>query len=329
MELRAALWGVLVVFLLANRALATTCDPVHVDNQVGTRTGVFDQGEVEDCYANAASTLIDYWRSSHNPPVGDTNRDHRTFPLACAIDYSTKHKGSSLHSGGSAFDVLMDLKETGSCDPTRSPIQAPSGELGDWLGAQYQTFLDSKGIKRTEEASDDSDCFNPPSLAKIPDLKSVEALIGGPDKTLAELKKIIDAACPPAKRQKVRGYSVVYTPLKQGELSSAVDGIFKKRPAQPISVGICANILEQKSYPPLNYSNGVPSPSKSCEKHELVIVGREKNSDGKCVAILQNSWGTSCHPYDWPCNNGKVTVPMDKLGEQALEVTHLEEEAQK
>ena len=311
-----------------------------------SKIATHDQDGTRTCFADAAAVILDNWRFSQKPPVGDENFDLQTFPLDLAIQNASRHSGSDLHSGGTAAQVLMDAKEHGVCDPSKSMPLSPalSPELDEWLRAQVQHFEKCKEAASLYTASesspsDPSQCPLKAAMSTdlIPDLRPLEVALG-PKNTLDALMRTVDRICPDDKRQPVRGYKVVYQEFKDPkELGAAVDAQFSKpAPLQPMTIGFCANILEPggENYSGVSWSKNHPSAAQNdCEKHEMVIIGEEVGPDGKCRVRAKGSWGGSCNEYSEKvkCEEGSgiVTIDEDDLAKNALESTHLEDEDKK
>lgn len=77
---------------------------------------------------------------------------------------------------------------------------------------------------------------------------------------------------------------------------------------QPVGIGYCANVLQNKRYRALTFSGEVPNSMKEdCWGHSSIIVGKRTRSN-RCQLLLRNTWGTDCN-YDWEClrdKEGKV-----------------------
>jgi hypothetical protein len=73
----------------------------------------------------------------------------------------------------------------------------------------------------------------------------------------------------------------------------------------PIVVNYCSSLLEKGR----DWRS-----SSECRNHSSLVVGYRKK-DGKCQALIRNSWGTDCAMYskEWECKRGQIWVDLDAL----------------
>jgi hypothetical protein len=105
----------------------------------------------------------------------------------------------------------------------------------------------------------------------------------------------------------------------------------------PVGIAYCSGVLLQpkrefiknRVFPlDVDHLNGPKAQenlSRSCKFHASAIIGRERQRDGKCYFLIQNSWGASCSPYNTAnrCENGKVWVEENALSRNILRIIHL------
>ncbi len=72
----------------------------------------------------------------------------------------------------------------------------------------------------------------------------------------------------------------------------------------------------------IGYSSSVlknPAPPPNRGGHMSTIVGRRMRN-GKCEYLLRNSWGRNCGGYIYPCEEGNIWVPKERLKEATGDV---------
>lgn len=65
----------------------------------------------------------------------------------------------------------------------------------------------------------------------------------------------------------------------------------------------------------VTYSSNIlknPAPPPNKQGHISSIIGRRMRA-GKCEYLLRNSWGRGCGGYLYPCEEGNIWVPEDRL----------------
>jgi hypothetical protein len=322
-----------------NTYAADNCAYVRLDDPGKSmeKVPVANQGDFGVCYAVAASELTDAYRFSHSATTGDANFAHLTNFIETGFsdfdEYGT--------SGGSIAGAMEMIKKNGSCDRrvTGDGLDKKNNFLSK-LQISFQVYsqLRSEGFHMREQfvhnlensisctplvLGTSSNRFTPEIVAR---------LIGSDDMRVF-LKNVFDKACENHRQQVnlpklhqpgwFRQHAMASSESVQKQINERLN---QKEPVQPVGIEYCDNIFDDPNYEgnELDILGGVTR--HDCKEHASVIMGRRRNSAGRCEFLIQNSWGNDCEPYSkkWTCDNGRVWVDADAIGKNVTGIEYFE-----
>jgi hypothetical protein len=307
---------------------------------------ILDQKDFSNCYAAAASQMIDAYRFSH----GDKRTDIITSPVALAVSAKSYHEAVFALNieAKTKFGLTLQGADVITSDLQPSRFLLAGYNLKD-LTSKYPD-LEYLNVKYLDEGSLE-DIFirsmQDGGKIRVCDKTTIENILrNGRDLEMIQQmwrdseKNIFNYALS-AQRCAFRSKDFVQTmhaiqasTLKSNlpeYLQTLVDTACAKSSVEtkipPLSN--CANsfkilhhVLSQKNPQPVevhycaNFMREAWKGEK-CVSHFSVITGRRKTATGKCEVLIRNSWGKSCKGYPKPenCENGQYWVDEQTLNE--------------
>ena len=277
-----------------------TCDSYRLDKNgmPGEVLKVKSQGDSGLCYAFSAAYLIDYMKLRNGE-----NIRYESSPLAISVDY----KRSGLLGGlfrGRSLDGGFTCK---AISATSSTIPREVG-ASIFKNRKFKNFTrDGKSIfkkyKKGNLAREEFSIFlgqyfpSSGSIELVSGLRTYKRFIQYVIKSTVRSEISEDLSRVSCSTSKVR---------KKTDFETEIGAEFSKGKA--IGIEYCSRVLYAKS-------NEV----KKCLPHASVLIGqREKN--GVCQVLIQNSWGESCSSYGWDCEKGKIWVDRKSLKKEMLSI---------
>jgi hypothetical protein len=314
---------------------------VRLDGAGGAmeHVSVRDQDDLSDCFAMSAVELTDAWRFSH----GDSNFAFQSSGIV-AGGATQRAAGDAEFTdvGGFIQDVMKVISGKGVCRKDAVLDALNTGDqkkileiLKRWRAVSAEkgkeTWLNSATLKQYGQdfsavyslACSAHDQMVMPELQQLRDiLQTVDAprLISSiVDKPCAKSDNQLHPKLPPLQRINV-GLKTV------AEISGKLSALLSGPKAQPVSVSLCANVLDKdKTF------NGVltdGSERDSCDHHQALIIGKRVNGR-RTQFLLRNSWGTECGTAAsmWGCDGkGSSWVDGDSLSSNVYEIAYFGEE---
>lgn len=322
----------LSIFLpsLSSAAAPLCGTEVRLDRPGGTMYGVKarDQGQVGDCFAQAAST---YMRALQQ----QAGVAHPIEPSATALaaGIAAEKHYNIFAKGGDPCSALAYAKKNGVCpaeavenknnEVNESLVRKfnESSQLGETLKQSYDS-LAHVGSKREPKKS----CLMPnPVLQEIPDRALMSALISESCDVGPVLQKVLQNCKASNLKNPLEGLDLSCRPypdtrqasrqVSANEYTDKLKEILNRPHALPAMIGFCSTILTRGK----NQAGGTSK--DSCGAHAAVVMGY-RECDHKI--LLRNSWGTECDHYpeelqsDCEPGTGNIWVDEKKLGENML-----------
>lgn len=312
---------------------------------------------LRDCHAHAAAGLLDAWRFSHSPPLGDENFKHKTSPLEAAL--ISRVKDSELDrmishlineddtSGGRVCPVVEALQLYGTCDIKKTLDS-------DRRSLQAQEFY-VRNLRLTYDVYHDRLSFLTPEIGQwnaragatyacgvldgvgiprdlLPSVPEIQKYILESDHARDFMAKMAAAQCgqrqPISDQMKcqmkveVISHAGKYRNFLHHQLENAA-------PVQPIAIAFCAQVLHSgpghgevewnKAWKV--FSNG------KCGAHNALVVGRRWNRvKNRCEFLVRDSGGTNCgsHHKEWECDaKGSLWVDDEALSKSIMSTEFL------
>lgn len=291
---------VLIVSLIPMASNAASCDEFRLDSagMPGENLKVKNQGDSGLCYAFTASYLIDFMKIRNGQTLS-----FESSPLAISVDYKRDgllgglFRGRSLN-GGFTCKAIKATEETFSRTVGTKIFEEKKFEEftkeGKILFSKYKKdSLTEKSLSLFL-----SKYFNQVDQIYLEKgLKSYKKFIQSLVKTISRESHEEEATnlrCDSIKIKKKKGFNnQLNNELMQGKA---------------VGVSYCSRVLYAKRLK-----------IKRCGPHASVLIG-QRVKKGICQVLIQNSWGKSCAPYDWDCENGKVWVDKSKLEKEILSI---------
>lgn len=156
-------------------------------------------------------------------------------------------------------------------------------------------------------------------VIKVPRAQSLEGYSGDfLAENMALDAKLSDSSLTEKERQNLgREFQEKFDPKKKTKkLDTQINLLLNSETPTPIGIGYCHESLKTTA-------------ESICQSgHASVIIGRRFISEtGACEFLVRDSYGPNCNDVDgkpkyaWPCENGNVWIPSDKLLRSASSVT--------
>jgi hypothetical protein len=275
-----------------------------------------DQHDLPACYAFTAAQMVDAYRFSH----GDTHYGHQTSGLAAALGTAVHNRQTSI-AGGMICPVVDSIAEAGTCDQ-RSVLSMigiygnmkvlaqlydryratgmPQTALRDWVVDQIISQLRAMGA----------------SGPMVPSRQSVALLLEQSSQTTF-LNGLMSADCPNGHQYtpQIGQCKKLPDPWTYTHVMASIQSRLSQRAAQPIGIDYCAAVLKHgRGY----LAEAHYGSADACYPHASLIIGRERDSAGRCRFLVRNVWGTDCksnrhleYSSHWTCEEGKGNVWVD------------------
>lgn len=319
----------LFVFFASHISYADYCEPMRLDGagQSMEEMPIFSQNDIGNCYSVAVAQMIDAYRFSH----GDKNRHIISSPIAIAAN--AKYYQEAVYAMNAQVESKLGLEIekaasiTGGLTDGRMVLKknidyfdagSVSGVFATMKKEDSLTVCDYKTVEKV--ISDKSDLNKMLDLWKSSSknvakyavdaqtcalktgnyLETIQAIQSAVLKTnLPEyIDTLIDKSCS-QNQIKVQ----VPRPTDLWLDIQKVHQILSFKNPQPVAVSYCANFVLKEM------------PTEQCAQHVSVIIGRRRNSRGKCEFLVRNSWGESCKVYSKAvsCERGQFWVEEEAL----------------
>lgn len=299
-------------------SIADDCTPIDLykDTKSALRSvPIYDQGETGTCYAHAAVQLVDYWRIK-NLQINTGYLD----PLYAA--HITSQHPEKLEAFKFEKNQVKTVFTQAKSDPSTyanfsvSTIEALNtfgGCSRDTANLAFQKYRFQNGLSNTDLVNlVETLTYNSKSVPRnIPkSLQDIVSKITFDEKVTTQTakagKKVYTANDALAEIFGVCSSKkiTVNTPKPKFIMArddQTIKSYYDKNLnlTNPLIGNICANMLNDDSYKgfvvPLAYSknsNRTQFKNKTCQMHEILVVGRKKFSDNSCKYLIRNSWGT-------------------------------------
>lgn len=292
---------------------------------------LYDQGKTGICYSYAAVQLADYWRQTMGIRV--TKEIMLGSPLYAALLTRIHEKSSHFSSkdleGGDTAEAIRAIRAIGMC--REDVIQESLNRFAKKRGLDQREFLEiieliftefpgdpeviqnmsekeiwKRYIKNKFSYYDDRAINDDGNLAKI--FKQVAPFIKNGDLTQFMNELFIECQKPTSiylgTKRIPEPVDLVIRKNNIDAISNLLRGLLLQINPQPIGIGYCAEVLENRSYmgmtPDPNFNmQMIAKDEEKCGNHASIIIGMSKIG-GKCHYLIRNTWGKRCD-YDWPC----------------------------
>ncbi len=318
-------------------AKADDCVDVRLDQTGGSleKIRVLDQDGTDTCYAYTAAYLFDAYRyqemRAQNPEIDNFSQ---SSPLVAAAEFANFKNKESMDKGN-VGQALKQLIKNGGC---------PHERIGDQFGAyDINGFL--KELKLYFEVL--STNKNPKNLSNEERVQSLACYLQNSDypdpfeqlqelsEALSEhqfihfLQSTFDASCKnhrwkPSKEPKLNIEMATEDPKQRKMIFENHLAKMDSAQASPLGAYVCLEFFHLANYKGVQ-KNG--KPKEDCSLHSTLVVGKRKNTKGKCQVLLRNSWGASCEGYSTEkenCENGQLWVEKEKFMNNLLGTIQLE-----
>ncbi len=310
---------------------------------------LYDQGKTGICYSYTAVQMVDFWRETMGIKV--TKELMLSTPLYAALLSRIHEKsadyGTKTLEGGDIAGNLKSIQALGMCREDiildslakfsygRNLDPREFLEIVELIFAQFPG--DPEIIQNMSEANiwkkyiynkisfyDGRNINEDGNLAKV--LKKAAPYIQNGDLTKFFNDLFFECQKPASIYVGTKRIPPPTEIIARAENLEALKDLIRfqlsKPKAQPIGIGYCSKVLENRNYegriPDPDYDNQMVAKNlEECGSHASIIIGMQ-NIQGKCHYLLRNSWGTRCN-YDWQCRfNAKNEAVGILIDEDAL-----------
>jgi hypothetical protein len=317
--------------------------------QIFSQLPIKNQGDYGICYAEAATTLIDFLRMLRKT---DHDQDRKTNAVDAAEAASIFTTSESVE-GGEICDVIDALVKRGyGCD---SLGVLPTQLEGVGLIAQREIvnqvyleyILNQKKFKPVDPKYFDYPHRKKLSADQLAYLNKFDQYMTwmrtylamrdfGPDALPTDLQFFIFAQniqvnnlydifqssfeallgkknCL-ATSFKMPKLTCQKTPLGYSDqILTRIDDQLKNQ--MPTGIDICSTVLVNHAF-----VGGGNYKSDACAAHALVVIGK-KEEGGECSYLVRNSWGAQFRNYDWPTDRGDIWISESALRDNVFGVS--------
>ena len=297
---------IILLFGLFNLSFADDCSDMRLDKNGGPleKIPIMDQGGTNLCYAYSAAQMIDAYRFSH----GDNNYKHLTSPLGVAITYKSNDENSNDLDFGRHTGAINQTIRAGSCSLKSLPIEyrdLPIEEMLYMITTELENF--------ENENAKDLYCDLKYYGIKIDSIKGLKEIANNKKFYLELFKKTCETRRIDIPRATMKAHQLPSISKRESVLTSLLLNRLNRTNPQPVGIMYCTNIRTNKKTFGISNSNIVDK-EKCGDLHASIVIGKRINKkNGKCEFLVRDSFGTSCHPYDWPCENGQFWVEASAL----------------
>ncbi len=272
---------------------------------------VQDQNGTGICYAEVASLLVDYERAL----IGENIKNDLTDPvyLAWAYNYQNAWIGNDTLSGGYALATLQATRDAGGvctqADVTfalsalKADIQISHAQLLKILNELFmsRSVLAPPSVSHYVATSTvlDKANLNPHWGIDACSVRTVSKEILDfatdlRDNAATEVLETLFANCQSVRRQIPVPKLIRHEYGTDLEIKSYVDQGMDAH--FPVSISLCANVLDDLPYRGLNGSTISLRGAKynireGCRSHAVAVTARRPTSSG-CQYLVRNSWGS-------------------------------------
>ncbi len=333
------------VFNCVQTHAGSECSNTRLDQHNGPLANIpiYDQDSFGSCYAYVAAQLIDAFRVSHKLP----NPKSLTSP----VKLTTDTMDSNAEQGGGYIEkAIENAKYYGSCnkkvtDQLLSKLNEK--EFYAQTLSHYRHYLKEqerqsmfKKLTNTILGNDFSALqsircnLQNTGLSKnlLPSLADLDKIIKESYKwENIYLKNLISNIC----KNDTLDLSNLPNPISEyithkpwdaqeraNQTQIVLNRLLTEKNAQPVGITFCGITLTNPLY------NGHPYNTDECKRHAAIIVGSKKTSDGSCMYLMRNAFGTGCElprRFGLECEDGtgQIWLKGDRIGKATLGLTIL------
>lgn len=283
---------------------------------------LYNQGKNGICYAYAASQMVDYWRETHglrfkNMKMGQSTPVYAALLARIYGEKSAFIDNSSLNTG-TVYDAIKAIQKKGMCNEhiikksLEKFTKKKSVDVNDflWEMERFLTLHHPRKIKSKLNKYFMAPFENLRKRMKAPNINFDKiSPVMKPylkDQNFLGFMKDVFKDCFEHENiylnsKKIPNVIVQHMDQKAIKLIQKVKELLDVREKpQPIGIGYCENILEDKKYLGINHRYQTPRVVRGCHGHASIIVGKRERA-GKCQFLVRNTYGTHCK-YDWECS---------------------------
>ena len=306
---------------------AADCSPVNLYEAPDSplhRIPIYDQGQMNTCYAYTGSQLVDYYRFKKDPKSRDL-----TPPIWTALIHKL-HVPIAWNPDNLDFSrmtwVFTDLEKYGICkekvvDRAITNLKNGNDQLTEsdvmyFFQNLWDEFQTEKGQKITRRARErnyqrayDKTAADPYFVGKIQYSMAEKfhwIAWGKEGDRLKFLMKEVFSECTGANLEKIAlpsRKSIGIGFASNAKIMRGIDNILDS--SEPAGIGYCYNVLTE----PPGYKGiyvrprilGMVLNNNNCGAHYSIVVGKRPTAKNGCEYLIRNSYGTGFWTDQWSC----------------------------